>query len=145
LELWSRAVYGIRDFPFTGMGMNSFRRVMPVLYPAFLIPPDFDVAHAHNHLLQVALDLGLPGLIAYLALWLGTGHMFISAYRLSRDPWLRSVIEGLGAGLIAHFIFGMGDAIPLGAKVGIVFWIVLGLAVGLFRVAYDLRTPISPR
>lgn len=141
LELWSRAVYGIRDFPFTGMGMNNFRRVMPVLYPAFLIPPDFDVAHAHNHLLQVALDLGLPGLIAYLALWLGTGHMFISAYRLSRDPWLRSVIEGLGAGLIAHFIFGMGDAIPLGAKVGIVFWIVLGLAVGLFRVAYDLAHP----
>jgi len=35
VEVWSRALYGIQDFPFTGMGMNAFRRVVPVLYPCF--------------------------------------------------------------------------------------------------------------
>jgi O-antigen ligase len=30
MELWSRAIYGIQDFPITGMGMNAFRKVMPV-------------------------------------------------------------------------------------------------------------------
>ena len=49
--------------------MNAFRKVMPVLYPMFLSSPDFDMAHAHNHLLQVAIDLGIPGLVAYFALW----------------------------------------------------------------------------
>ena len=61
VELWSRAIEGIQDFPFTGMGMNAFRTVMPAIYPTFLTSPDFDVAHAHNHLLQAALDIGLPG------------------------------------------------------------------------------------
>ena len=73
IEIWSRAVYGIEDFPLTGMGMNTFRKIVPVLYPLFTISPDFDIAHAHNQLLQAALDLGLPGLVAYLSIWLVAG------------------------------------------------------------------------
>ena len=74
-EIWSRAIYGLEDFPLTGMGMNSFRRVVHILYPLFLIAPTVDIAHAHNQWLQTGLDLGLPGLIATLALWLGTVHI----------------------------------------------------------------------
>src|SRR5207244_1803737 len=66
LELWSKAVIWIGDFPLTGMGMNMFRTRMRILYPVFVHPPDPDVVHAHNNLLQAAVDLGIPGLIAYL-------------------------------------------------------------------------------
>ncbi|MCC7360943.1 MAG: O-antigen ligase family protein [Anaerolineales bacterium] len=131
LELWSRALYAIADFPITGLGLNQFRRVMPVLYPAFLQAPGFDTAHAHNHLLQAALDLGLPGLVAYLALWLLAGVLLWRACRRAPPAWLRTAAEGLGAGLIAYFVFGLTDAIPLGAKIGILFWLVLALSVSL--------------
>jgi putative inorganic carbon (HCO3(-)) transporter len=119
----------ISDFPITGIGMNGFRRVMPVMYPALLTRPDVDVAHAHNHLLQVALDIGLPGLIAYLALWCGTAALLISVYPNSR------VISGLAAGMVAYFAFGTSDAIALGAKVGIFFWVALGIIVAEKRLA----------
>jgi putative inorganic carbon (HCO3(-)) transporter len=135
LELWSRALYGIQDFPITGMGMNAFRKVMPVLYPTVLNPPGLDVVHAHNHILQAALDLGLPGLIAYLAIWLVLAALLVRVYRDSGDPTYRAMASGLGAGLIAHFVFSMTDAIALGAKVGVLFWITLALIVGLHRVA----------
>ncbi|MGB7218068.1 MAG: O-antigen ligase family protein [Vicinamibacterales bacterium] len=135
IEIWSRAIYGIQDFPFTGMGMNTFRRVMPVLYPAFLTPPDWDVAHAHNHLLQAALDLGLPGLVAYGSIWIVVGSLLIVVYRHSRQLTYRIIAGGLGAGLIAHFAFSMTDAIPLGAKVGALFWLALALSVALHRIA----------
>ena len=36
LEVWSRAIYGIQDFPFTAMGMNTFRRIVHVLYRLFI-------------------------------------------------------------------------------------------------------------
>lgn len=136
VELWSRAIYGIEDFPFTGMGIGNFRYVMPIMYPAFLTSPDFDVAHAHNHLLQAALDLGVLGLVAYLALWLGVAVMLLWVYRFSRDNLYRTVAVGLGAGLMAHFIFSMTDAIPLGTKAGVIFWATLGLTTGMFKVAY---------
>jgi putative inorganic carbon (HCO3(-)) transporter len=128
LELWSRAITAIRDFPLTGVGMNMFRRVMPVMYPVFLTLPEADVAHVHNHLLQAALDLGLPGLIAYLAIWFGAAALLIHTLRTTTrsERWIAG---GLAAGMIAYFLFGTADTIALGAKVGIFFWLALALIV----------------
>lgn len=133
LALWSSAVRGIQDFPFTGMGMNAFRRVLPVLYPTF-ISPDLDLAHAHNHLLQAGLDLGIPGLVAYTSIWIVTGILLVMVRRRPAERLHRTVAGGLAAGLIAHFVFSMTDVIPLGAKVGVLFWLTVALAVALHRV-----------
>jgi putative inorganic carbon (HCO3(-)) transporter len=139
-ELWSRGLYGINDFAFTGMGMNTFRRIMPLLYPPMLIPPGVDIAHAHNHLLQAGLDLGVPGLIAYLAIWFISATLLIRVSRGSSDPFLRAVAGGFAGGLIAHFVFGMTDVIPLGSKVGVLFWFTLALVVALHRIAFPSAT-----
>ena len=139
VELWSRAIEGIQDFPLTGMGMNAFRTVMPALYPTFLTSPDFDVAHAHNHLLQAALDIGLPGLVAYVAIWLMAGLLLIRVHRQGERPSDRSMAAGLGAGFIAHFVFSLTDAIPLGAKPGVLFWLALAMAVALHQVTVPRR------
>jgi O-antigen ligase len=132
LELWSRAVNGIEDFPMTGMGMNTFRRVMPVVYPTSTSSPDLDVAHAHNALLQAALDVGLPGLVAYLAIWFGIAHLL---WRVHRDggPRDRLLAGGLGAGMLAYFLFGTADTIALGAKLGIFFWVALALITSMYQ------------
>ena len=126
-EVWSRALYGIQDFPFTGMGLNAFRRVVPVLYPLFMVAPDQDIAHAHNHLLQAALDLGLPGLIAYLAMWLLAVVMTIQVWRSNAPPGQRVLAAGIAAGLLAHFVYGNTDVVALGAKPGLFWWWLLAL------------------
>jgi putative inorganic carbon (HCO3(-)) transporter len=136
VEIWSGALRGIQAFAVTGMGMNTFRKMAPVLAPALVADPDAIMPpHAHDHLLQVALDLGVPGLIAYTSMWLVTAWLLVIAYRRSTDRNLRAFAGGLGAGLIAHFVFGLTDAIPLGAKVGILFWLALGLAAGCHRIS----------
>jgi hypothetical protein len=137
MEVWSRGIYAVQDFPFTGLGMNMFRRVMPDVYPSFLIPPDYDVGHAHNHLLQAALDLGVPGLIGYLALWFEVGYLLLFSHRRTKRNWLKSAARGIGSGLMAYFIFAMADGFPLGARVGILLWLPLALAVAIFLVVYE--------
>lgn len=146
LELWSRAIYGIQDFPFTGMGMNAFRKVQPVLYPLFLMHPDMDIGHAHNEYLQAALDLGIPGLIAFIGLYIGAFWMLTDIWKSTRHPppntdhWsmvTRSLTLGLGGGLLAHLLYGLTDAVALGAKPGLLFWMLLGLIVGLHRQAQE--------
>jgi len=138
LEIWSRGIYGVQDFPFTGMGMNNFRRVVHILYPLFLISPDTDIAHAHNHLLQAALDLGIPGLIAYLALWLGSAALLWRAWQAAAGQpqavWYRALVVGLAGSLTAHFVYGMLDAVALGAKPGFIFWMLLGIVTGLHEL-----------
>jgi len=137
-EIWSRAIYGIEDFPLTGMGMNAFRRVVPILYPLFSIGPEVDIAHAHNEFLQAGVDLGIPGLIAFLSIHLTAFSMLASTWRRRGllpfpEPIIRALLLGLGAGLAAHLLFGVTDAVALGAKPGVLWWILLGLIASLYR------------
>ena len=146
VEVWSRAIYGIQDFPFTGMGMNAFRKVMPVLYPLFNISPEIDLGHAHNEFLQAALDLGIPGLIAFLALYIGSFWMLLDIWRRTRLPSTsirnqrlvtRFLVLGLSGSLLAHLLYGLTDAVALGAKPGILFWMLLGLTAALYQQAQE--------
>lgn len=138
LELWSRAVYMIQDFPYTGIGLGTFGRVAPVLYPYFLRGPDADVPHAHNLFLQVAVDLGIPGLVALLALLTGTLMMAWRAYLASRSKGeydAMGIALGLFAGLVGMIIHGMVDAVTWGTKPSIIPWVFMALAVVACRLA----------
>jgi putative inorganic carbon (HCO3(-)) transporter len=160
-EIWSRAIYGIQDFPFTGMGMNTFRYVVNTLYPLFSVGPDYDLGHAHNEFFQAALDLGIPGLIAFIGIYISSFWMLISTWSRAgmmekkaspadRHAILltKTLVLGLGGGLAAHLIYGLTDAIALGAKPGLLYWMLLGLIVGLFyhsRRNGFVRWPFSVR
>lgn len=139
LEIWSRAAAALADFPL-GLGMNNFRRVMPLLYPATSVRLVGDVAHAHNHLLQAGLDLGLPGLVAYLSLWLGAAFMLWQVIRqTTQDGFYQAAAWGLFGGLLAHFTYGLTDAVALGAKPGFIFWWTLGLVAAIYQLSIQVK------
>jgi len=130
VEIWLRAIWAIKDVPLTGLGMNVFRSAMYELYPTFQVSAGFNLGHAHNELLQAALDLGLPGLIGFLAVYIGALGMLIPSIRSGGARRLLAL--GLSGGLLAHFVFGITDAVALGAKPGFLFWWLLGMVYGLY-------------
>ncbi|MCG2770070.1 MAG: O-antigen ligase family protein, partial [Anaerolineae bacterium] len=137
-EIWSRALYMIQDFSYTGIGLGTFGVVGPVLYPYFLIGPDAQIPHAHNLFLQVTVDLGIPGLISFLSLYGGSLWLAWTGCQRARS-WGRAdekaLFLGLFAGLVAMGIHGMIDAVTWGiVKPAIVPWWVMGLVAALTRV-----------
>ena len=130
-EIWQRALYAIRDHPLTGIGFDNLTPIVHARYPTFRMPDDSEIAHAHNIFFQVALDLGIPGLIAFLAALLGALWQLRQSYRCARDPFRRAVAVGLALGLGAQMVFGIADAIALGQKPGVLLWVYLGLATVL--------------
>ena len=124
IKTWNFAVEVIGEHPVFGIGMNQLRKD-PLLH--------YTRAHAHNHLLHTGSELGIPGLVAYLAILMGAGFMCYEVWRKSNARWMRMVALGLGCGQLAHFIFGMADSIPLGAKVGIFFWFSLALIAAMYN------------
>jgi len=138
LKIWPRAISGLQDFPITGMGMNTFRQVIYLLYGLPHKNPQFDIAHAHNEFLQAGLDLGIPGLIAFIALYILAFWMANRVWRLAgsygapQRVLQRAIVLGLGGGLLAHLLYGLTDAVVLGAKPGALFWMLLGLIASNF-------------
>jgi O-antigen ligase len=122
--LWVAGINTIKKYPFFGIGMNRLRLDSSMAYSD---------AHAHNHFIHTASELGIPGLIAYLAILIGAAFMCFEIWRKSKIVWMRMAALGLGCGQLAHFIFGMADSIPLGAKVGIFFWFSLALIAAMYN------------
>lgn len=133
LDIWRMAQQAIADFPLTGLGFNVFRQTLHSVYPIFSISPAYDLGHAHNQFIQVALDIGLPGLVAYVALLLVSGVMLVQVVRQQPPSFERSLALGTLGSLAAHLTFGLADALALGAKPGIAFWLLLGIGLALWQ------------
>jgi putative inorganic carbon (HCO3(-)) transporter len=138
-EIWSRAVDMIQDFPLTGIGLNTFPVVSDLLYPLFVNGPDAQVPHAHDIFLQTAVDLGMPGLLSFLGLLAVVGWGLARAWRQVIGGE-RALLVGLATGLLGHLMFGLTDAVTLGAKPGVFFWAVLGGTVALELSACEAAT-----
>ncbi len=131
MELWSRGVYMIQDFPITGIGMGLYGHVADLLYPFFLAPPG-SIDHSHNLFLQIAVDLGIPGLVAWLAIFLLVIRSAWRTYHFGRISGSNSA-AGLGAGLLAAqlalAVHGLVDAVTWGmVKPAPLLWAVWALA-----------------
>jgi putative inorganic carbon (hco3(-)) transporter len=132
-EIWQRSWTVLRDHAWTGIGFDTLPPVVHARYPTFQIRPGADFTHAHNLLLQVALDLGVPGLISFIAVLLVAGACLVAAARRARGTPEAALALGLLLGLVGYTLYGTTDAIALGQKPGLLLWIYLGVAGAMAR------------
>jgi putative inorganic carbon (HCO3(-)) transporter len=130
-ELWSRALYLMQDFPFTGVGLGMPEPVIKLLYPTFLTGPDSVWSHVHNTYLQVGSEMGLPGLIAFLALLLTVAAVLV---RQLRRPQA-GIFQGLSVGLLGSWsvfvVHSLVDTPTFSPIIGVSFFVLLGLMVAV--------------
>lgn len=132
LAIWERALTLIQDSPLAGIGLNNFPVVAERLYPRLNVGTYLPLPHAHNVFLQVALDLGVPGLAAFLVFLIVWVWSATQALRRLRGPE-HTILAGCLAGLISFSVFGLVDAISLGAKPLVVLWALLGLGMAIIE------------
>ena len=54
--------------------------------------------------------------------------------RMSRNASIQLLAVGLGGSLLAYLVYGLTDAIAPGARGGLPFWLILGLALACGRL-----------
>ena len=124
--------------------MNNFRETVFVFYPFGHNGSPIDFGHAHNEFLQVALDIGLLGLIGFLSIYIVAYLMILKLWKTYHLQYTSTpectvnkiTLLGLAGGLTTHLLYGFFDAIALGAKPGFIFWMLLGLITSKFMQAY---------
>ena len=68
MSVYTAAVIGIRERPWSGNGMLQFEhRILDIKQRHNLAYPERGASHAHNVFLQSGVDFGVPGLIALVA------------------------------------------------------------------------------
>jgi len=139
IDLWRRAAAMIMDMPVTGVGLNTF----PVILHDYYSAGQVDVRltpHAHDLFLQTAIDLGVPGLIAFGAVVYGAMKGGWAAWRSGR---CQAATAALLLGLTSYGVYSLTDAIALGAKPSIFMWACLGLLAA--AGAYPRRDLVPTR
>ena len=145
VEVWSRALDMIQDFPFTGIGIGVFQPLADRLYPFLLFEPG-KVLHAHNLFLQIAVDLGLPGLIAWLwilaVVLIHAGRAYRGGQRLNA-PLFTALGAGLLCSQIALIAHGLTDAVTWGmVRPAPVVWALWGAAIAA-ALALTKQNPLG--
>ena len=156
VQIWSRGLEALEEFPLTGLSMNGFRVLVRSFYPLTLVSPTMDIGHAHNHLLQAGLDLGIPGMISYLAIWILSAGLLWDGLRIESSAPVnyRPLLSGLAGSLAAAWLFGIVDAVALGARPGFIWWLLIALLTAVYSAVYgteaqadngyeDLHNPLA--
>lgn len=147
MDIWARAIYMLEDFPITGVGMGMFGNVADLLYPFFLAEPG-EIPHAHNLFLQVGVDLGLPGLIAWLSIFFSIMWISWETFRHGKKTGDRLPMA-LGAGFFASqvglLVHGQFDAVWWGmVRPAPLLWGIWGIAMAAWSVTCGKSLRTSP-
>ncbi len=130
MALWESTWGMIADHPVTGIGWGAYQFVYPT-YDFFVLDPGTIIFHAHNLYLNIAAELGLPGIALFLLAL--SAHLAIGfrVLRHTRMPEQRGVVIGLIAIIIGVLVNGMTDYALFNIEISMLFWLLVAL-LGVF-------------
>lgn len=141
LTIWSASILLIGEHLYTGVGPGHFSLVLKSTFPQLSASVAPHVPHAHNLILQTLLDLGLIAAFLLGTLIAVALRGLITVARTAGDGSRQLLAVGLVGSLAAFFVYGLTDTIAPGARGGLPFWLVLGLALACGRLARQHRRP----
>ncbi len=149
LELLQGAWALAQDYLFTGGGLGAF----PMLFSTYyLLIPVFFIVHSHNLFLDILVEQGLFGLIAYLWLLAAVMSRSVALRGLAESvkcqmPSLNSqfairnsqfairnsqlVLEATLASLVVMVVHGLVDDVPYGSRALMLLFVPMGLVASL--------------
>jgi putative inorganic carbon (hco3(-)) transporter len=133
LAIFDLSLQALQSFNLYGIGIGMYPYVMPALYPAAEHAGVTKQTHAHNLLLQIGLDLGVPGLLAYVVMVAIVIVLLVRVWWGSPTPHHRTLAIGVLGALAAMFTHGLIDVAVWGNKLAFTPWLLYALAVCLER------------
>ena len=129
--IWEGVVSMLKDYFLTGIGIgnDSFKLV----YPAYALSGIETAPHSHNLYLQITVELGIFGLIVFLAL-LFVWMQSCFTLHVNEKRGTRLISAAIFCGIAAVLAQGMTDYIWYNYRVFLMFWLMLGLSAAVRRV-----------
>ena len=118
------------DHPLLGHGINTFMSI----YENYLDAATFGISYAHNCYLQMAVETGIFGLLAFI--WMIV-MLFVSSLKninKREEGFIKASQIGLLAGLLAYVIHSAVETNLYALPLAILFYYFLGLTISIQKV-----------
>jgi O-antigen ligase len=127
--IWAAAIAMLRNHPILGIGLADFQVQLhsyaPLLHETH--------THPHNLILNLWLNLGIPGLIAYLAALVVLVAAVVRGLRLGRRTEFYFLFCAAAAILADILVHGMVDNVIWSNDLSLQFWTLVALVTAALR------------
>ena len=131
--IWKGTLRMIRDYFVSGIGTGV--NVFPTIYPRYSYGGIETAPHSHNLFLEITVELGIFGLIAFLAIVICFAKQSFHANTLNGAPRERLFTIAGFSGIVAVLAQGMTDYVWYNYRVLLWFWLITGLTCAAARAA----------
>lgn len=128
VNIWHGVIDMIGDHWKSGIGIGNpaFSKV----YPAYALSAIETAPHSHNLYLQIIVELGVVGLVVFLAL------LFLNAqggfeFHMNENRREKLYSSALLCGIFSVLVQGMTDYIWYNYRVFLMFWLMIGLGAAI--------------
>jgi len=139
VSIYNNTINMIKHHPFIGVGVNTFSRNYGKykLESAEKYSHTPDTIYAHNIYLQMAGEIGLLGLAAFLLFLFQVFRRVLNVSRRLSDEYLKIIALSLAASLIAFLVNGLTETSLYYPRVAMIFWYLIGVSLSLNRLAIE--------
>ncbi|MCK4403645.1 MAG: O-antigen ligase family protein [candidate division Zixibacteria bacterium] len=125
IRLWQTSINMIKDKPIWGIGLGNFGK----LFNCYKVEGIYDTTcHPHNDFLNVAVNSGLLGLLAYLSVWAIFLYSTIKVTIKNRKTGFGNSVQMGGIVAIVAFLFAsLFQCYYTDAEVNMLIMFILGL------------------
>jgi putative inorganic carbon (HCO3(-)) transporter len=120
---WQNSIRMIKDYPFFGVGPGAFGSA----YYAYQTDPWLYSRYAHNHLLHIASELGIPGFFFFSAILVTALVLGVRERRRLLDEKRNPLLPGIAAGLFASTLHAFLDFDWSTITLFSIFWIFISI------------------
>jgi len=135
--LYSTAFKMFQDHPVVGVGLGMYEKMIKT--DKYDLPADYPNSdhslylHPHNVYLEILAEMGLLGFAAFLNFFAVYFIGIFKGLRAIRDLDLKAAVIASAMLVVSALIFGIsGSIITVGVNETYIFWIFVGLSVGVF-------------
>ncbi|HVP36884.1 MAG TPA: O-antigen ligase family protein [Terriglobales bacterium] len=128
--IWSTSLNIFKDHPIFGIGFGNF----PVFYRMYLKVPSEVFGHAHNDFLNVAVNAGIVGLVAFTLIWIVFLTNLLRRYREKVEGYPKALILGGVLSVTAFLLASQFQCYYTAAICNMILFFVMGLSESVARI-----------
>jgi O-antigen ligase len=129
--IWSTSFNIFKDHPLFGIGFGNF----PIFYQRYLKVPSEIFGHAHNDFLNVAVNAGIVGFLAFIFMWVVFLKNLLRRYKEKKEGYAKALILGGVLCVTAFLLASQFQCYYTAAICNMILFFVLGLSESIARIS----------